>query len=382
MGGRITALDVLRGVAILGTLGSNIWIFTHPQGAMGFLLDFGSDFGADVGDTVDSLLQMLTNGKFLGLLSIMFGIGLAIQHDSAVRRGQRWPGWYLWRSALLLFEGLLHYVLIFEFDVLMFYAIVSVLVAFLVGCGSRVQSGWMIAMGAVNLAVVGLITVALLTGGSTVGDPALALATDSWWSGVQDRIEYFGAFRAEGFLVLPLSTVLFLAGARLYKAGALEDSDRGARIQRRLVVWGLGVGVPLNVLTTVAGPDWFAVDRYLCAPLVAFGLLGGITALVNRMRPEPGLVRGGVTAVGRSALSCYIAQNVIASVLCYQWGLGLAQRFGHLGAVFAVGTWLVISALLVLGASWWMRRFPRGPVETLWDKAYRAPQRRRPAAVL
>ena len=116
---------------------------------------------------------------------------------------------------------------------------VSVLIAFLVGRGSRAQSGWMIAMGLVNLAFVGLITLELLTGG-TVGDPGFVLTTDSWWTGVQDRVEYFSLFRSEGFLVLPLSTVLFLAGARLYKAGALEGTERGRRIQRRLVVWGRG----------------------------------------------------------------------------------------------------------------------------------------------
>ncbi|MFJ6673052.1 DUF418 domain-containing protein [Actinosynnema sp. NPDC091369] len=372
MGGRIAALDVLRGVAILGTFGTNVWVFTDPQGVMGFL----AGFGAGAGDPVTALLQMITNGKFLGLLSIMFGIGLAIQHRSAVRRGRRWPGWYLWRSALLLFEGLLHYVLVFEFDVLMFYAVVSVLVAFLVGRGGRVQVGWMVAAGALNLALVGLITFGMLSGGATVGEPGFVLTTDSWWSGVQARVEHFGVFRAEGFLVLPLSTLLFLAGVRLFQAGALEDSARGSRIQRRLVVWGLGVGVPLNVATTLAGRDWFAVDRYVCAPLVAFGLLGAITALVNRMRAEAGPLRRGLTAVGRSALSCYVGQNVIASALCYQWGLGLAHRWGHLGPWFTAGVWLLVAALLLVGASWWMRRFARGPVEALWDRAYRAPQRR------
>ncbi|KOX24787.1 membrane protein [Saccharothrix sp. NRRL B-16348] len=372
MGGRIVALDVLRGVAILGTFGTNVWAFTHPQGVTGFLTGFGSGSG----DAVTALLQMITNGKFLGLLSIMFGIGLAIQHRSAERRGRRWPGWYLWRSALLLFEGLLHYVLVFEFDVLMFYAVVSVLVAYLVGRSGRVQVGWMVAMGAVNLAVVGLITVALLTGSTTTGDPGFVLTTDSWWGGVQARVEHFAVFRAEGFLVLPLSGLLFLAGARLFKAGALENSARGARIQRRLAVWGLGVGVPLNVATTLAGASWFAVDRYVCAPLVAFGLLGGITLLVNRLRAEAGPVRRGVTAVGRSALSCYVGQNVIASALCYQWGLGLAQRWGHLGAWFTGAVWLAVAVLLMVGASWWMRRFERGPVEAVWDWAYRAPQRR------
>ncbi|MFD7656516.1 DUF418 domain-containing protein [Actinosynnema sp. NPDC059797] len=374
MSGRIAALDVLRGVAILGTFGTNAWVFTHPDGASGFLNLLG---GAD--DDGGALLRLLTNGKFLALLSIMFGIGLAIQHRSALRRGARWPGWYLWRSALLLVEGLLHYVLIFEFDVLMFYAVVSVAIAFLVGRGGRAVKGWAIGIGLVHVSLVALITLALVSGAAEL-DGGPVLPVDSWWTQVRDRVEHFAYFRAEAFFVLPLSAVLFLAGARLFGAGALEDSPRGLRLQRRLVLWGLGLGVPLNVLTTLAGPDWFAVDRYLCAPLVAFGLLGGITWLVNRMRAEQGVLRAGLSAVGRAALSCYVAQNLLASALCYPWGLGLATRFG--GAWFTVAVWFAVSALLVAGASWWLARFSRGPVEALWDRAYRAPQRltRPPAA--
>ncbi|XVV06188.1 DUF418 domain-containing protein [Actinosynnema sp. CA-248983] len=371
MGGRITALDVLRGVAILGTLGTNIWIFTHPAGPGGFLT------GAD--DWGEALLRMVSNGKFLGLLSILFGIGLALQHASAVKRGQRWPGWYLWRSALLLFEGLLHYLLIFEFDVLMFYAIVSVLVAFLVGRSDRVVRAWLGGALVLHLAFVGLVTWAMHLGDGSLGG-SLPVDTSTWLGQVKSRIEFADVFRAEIVFVLPLSTVLFLAGARLLRAGALEDSDRGLRIQRRLAGWGLGLGLPLNVVTTLAGGEWFAVDRYVAAPIVSFGLLGAITVVVHRMRSAEGFLRRGVTAVGRSALSCYIAQNVIASVLCYQWGLNLTGRLGHLGVWYAVGAWVVVSGLLMLGASWWMKRFARGPVEAAWNWAYRAPQRRPVAA--
>ncbi|MBW4717058.1 DUF418 domain-containing protein [Saccharothrix sp. SC076] len=358
-------------MAILGTLGTNIWIFTDPAGPGGFLT------GAS--GTGEALLRMLSNGKFLALLSILFGIGLAVQHRSAVRRGLRWPGWYLWRSALLLFEGLLHFILIFEFDVLMFYALVSVLVAYLVGRGDRTRWGWLVGAAVLHTALVGVVTLGLMTGNAST-DGGLVIDTSSWLAHVGSRLDNFVVFRLEAVFVLPLSTVLFLAGAMLLRGGALEDSPHGRRVQRRLMAWGLGLGLPLNVLTALAGSGWFAVDRYVCAPLVAFGLLGAITALVHRMRAEAGPLRRGVTAVGRSALTCYIAQNLVASVLCYRWGLDLTGRFGHLGVWFTAAMWLVVSTLLVLGASWWMGRHERGPVETLWNWAYRAPQRR-PAAV-
>ncbi|MBC6450509.1 DUF418 domain-containing protein [Actinokineospora xionganensis] len=365
VGGRVAALDVLRGVAILGTLGTNIWIFTTPGGAAGFLSGGGSGFA-------ETFLRFLSNGKFLALLSIMFGIGLAMQHASAVRRGERWPGWYLWRSALLLLEGLIHYVLIFEFDVLMFYALVSVLVAYLVGRGDKVIRGWMIGQAVLLVSIIGLLTWALLA--SKAGGPSGGLPADtsSWFAQVQARLDYAGVYRVEAIFAIPLSTVLFLAGARLLRAGALEDSDRGKRIQRGLTVWGLGLGVPLNAVTSFAGTEWFLVDRYLCAPVVAFGLLGLITMVVNRMRAEAGVVRRGLTSVGRAALTCYVGQNVIASILCYDWGFGLN---GH-GPAVSAALWLVISVLLMAGAAWWLRRHERGPVEALWQWAYRAPQPR------
>lgn len=363
MGERITALDVLRGVAILGTLGTNVWIFTDPRGAAGFL---------DAPDgAAETALLALSNGKFLALLSILFGVGLAIQHASAVRRGARWPGWYLWRSALLAVEGALHYALVFEFDVLMFYAVVSVLVAFLVGRAAR---GWLIGAAALHLTVVGLLTALLVAaGGGAVG--GLPTDTSSWLAQVRTRLELFAVFRAEALFVIPLSTALFLAGALLLRAGALEDSARGRRIQARLTGWGLGLGVPLTALMAVAGPSWFLVDRYVVAPLVAFGLLGAITALVHRTRG--GHLRRGVTAVGRTALSCYVAQNVLASILCYRWGLGLADRLAPLGAWWTAGCWLLVSALLLAGATWWARRFARGPLEAAWHWAYLAPRRTR-----
>ena len=36
---RFAALDVLRGMAILGTLATNIWIFTNPEGLVGYVND-------------------------------------------------------------------------------------------------------------------------------------------------------------------------------------------------------------------------------------------------------------------------------------------------------------------------------------------------------
>ncbi|MGR6920870.1 DUF418 domain-containing protein [[Actinomadura] parvosata] len=396
---RIDALDVLRGVAILGTLGTNIWIFTDPAGPLG-ILSFGGEPGV-----VETFLRFLSNGKFLGLLTLLFGVGLELQYRSAARKGTRWPGRYLWRAALLLAEGAVHFVLIFEFDVLMGYALTSMIVAYLIGRSRRAVTAWMVAAGTLHVAVVGLVTLALLTAspgggtgspgggtgspgggtgspgggtGSAGGGTATVAYPAGWLDQVRLRLDNLVLFRAELVFIVPLGIVLFLLGSRLMRAGLFEE--RGARLRGRLMAAGLGVGVPLNLITSFAGPAWFVVDRYLVAPLVALGLLALITSIVLGMRGEPGVLRRGLTAVGRTALSCYVFQNVAASVLCYGWGLGLAGRLDGLRPWWVPVAWGGICLLFMVLASLWLRRFERGPLELAWQWAYQAPFRTRAAA--
>ncbi|MGH3915051.1 MAG: DUF418 domain-containing protein [Pseudonocardiaceae bacterium] len=371
MSRRIDVLDVLRGLAILGTLGTNIWIFTDPQGPAGVLKGLTSL------DPIGQTLGFLANGKFLALLTLLFGMGLELQYQSARRRGAPWPGWYLWRAALLFVEGLLHYLLVFEFDILMGYAVTAVIVAWLIGRSDRAVRAWMIAVGALHVLVVVLLTVLLASAAPAAGGgPPLSFPTDSWTEQVLDRITLAPVYRIEAVFIVPLGIVLFLAGSRLLRAGALADDAAGRRIRVRLMAVGLGVAAPLNLLTTFTGPDWFLVDRYLLPPFVALGLLGLITTVTYRLAAGPGLLRTGMTAVGRTALSCYVFQNLVAGALCYDWGLGLATRFADARPWWVIGAWVGICALFMSLSVWWLRRFDRGPLELLWNHAYQTPQRR------
>ncbi|MER7077202.1 uncharacterized protein SAMN02982929_05209 [Saccharopolyspora kobensis] len=367
---RIGALDVIRGVAILGTLGTNIWIFTNPQGptaALNITLDGGASY-------VEAALRWLANGKFLALLTLLFGIGLELQYRSAKRRGGKWPGWYLWRAGLLFTEGLLHYVLIFEYDVLMSYAVTSILVAYLIGRSDRAQRGWMIAMGTVHVAFIGLTTLGMLSGHVSLSTPPTDLYTHgSYLEQLTGRLTEWGSYRAEAIFIIPLSTLLFLAGARLYRAGVFNADQQ--RLRNRLMLFGFGIGVPLNLVTTFAGPEWLMVDRYILPPAIALGLLGLIPTVLASLRGEPGVLRRGLTSVGRTALSCYVFQNLVGAVLCYGWGLGLAAQFDWARPWWVLLAWAAICATFMTLASLWLRRFERGPLEAVWNWAYHLPQR-------
>nr|WP_184945603.1 DUF418 domain-containing protein [Planomonospora venezuelensis] len=359
----------------MGTLGTNIWIFTDPGGPAG-VLDALAQPGA-----VETFLRFLTNGKFLALLTLLFGVGLELQYRSARRRGAPWPGWYLWRAALLFAEGLIHYFLIFEFDVLMGYAVTSMIVACLIGRSDRVVRAWIIGVGVVFAVVIGLLTAALSAGRDTAAGPASGedtlFSAGSYAEQVAARAELFVLYRLEAVFIVPLGIVLFLLGSRLMRAGVFERSERGAALRRKIMIVGLGAGVPLNLLTSYAGEDWFLVDRYLLPPLVALGLLGLVATLAHRVSGAPGPVRRGLTAVGRTALSCYVFQNLVGAALCYGWGLGLAARLDGLRPWWVPVAWAGVCLLFMTLASLWLRRFDRGPLELLWQWAYQAPQRSR-----
>ncbi|MER6950139.1 DUF418 domain-containing protein [Nonomuraea sp. NPDC000554] len=371
---RIDALDVLRGVAIMGTLGTNIWIFTNPGGPAE-LMGLGGHIGV-----VESFLRFLSNGKFLGLLTLLFGIGLELQYRSAVRKGVTWPGRYLWRATLLLLEGALHYVLIFEFDVLMGYAITSMIVAYLIGRSERTVRIWMITAGTTLVALVSLMTLGLLAAGDSAfrAVPTTLYSQGSWTDQVASRFQQLPLYRSELIFIIPMGIVLFLLGGRLLRAGVFDE--RGAGLRRKLTIIGLGIAAPLNLLTSYAGPAWFAVDRYILAPLVALGLLGAITSIVLRMSGSPGVVRRAISNVGRTALSCYVFQNLAASALCYGWGLGLAAQLDWLRPWWVPGAWAGICLLFVVLSSLWLRRFERGPLELAWQWAYQAPWAKRAEA--
>ncbi|MFC3452897.1 DUF418 domain-containing protein [Amycolatopsis speibonae] len=375
-GRRISSLDLLRGVAILGTFGTNVFLFAHPGGPMGFFQDF-TGAATTFTERAEIGLRLLSNGKFLALLTILFGVGLELQYQSSRRRGVPWPGRYPLRAGILFLEGFAHYLLVFEGDVLMAYGLTSLLVAYLVGRSDRVVRNVIVVVGGVYATLLLAVTALLVATPDISGEPPPVdpSATASWPAQVSVRLNDFLLLRAEIILIVPSAVVLFLLGSRLRRAGVFDDTAEGRRLRFRLLILGFAVGLPLNVLTAFSGPDWLLVDRYLLPPLVALGLLALVTHLALRMRDTPGIVRSGLMSVGRTALSCYVLQNLLAGILCYGWGFGLAERFADARPWWIVGLWGFVGLVNVAFAAVWLRYFERGPLELLMHRLY-TPRRR------
>nr|WP_255497775.1 DUF418 domain-containing protein [Pseudonocardia sp. SID8383] len=244
------------------------------------------------------------------------------------------------------------------------YATASVLVAWLVGRSARVRVAAACVAGAVTVLLVGGATVA--TAGSTGADVPLPPYPATWTGQVAARLADPLLYRVELALIVPSAVVLFLAGSALLRAGLF---DAGATTLRRRMI-GTGVaGALLTVLTTLGGDPWFLVERYLVAPLVALGLLGLVPEVLARLRGPAGPVRCGLIALGRTAMSCYVGQNVVAAVLFGAWGLGVAGALAGVAAPLrtgaVVGMWVLVVAGSAAAAGWWLRRHDRGPLEAL-----------------
>ncbi|WP_079169437.1 DUF418 domain-containing protein [Streptomyces sp. CC77] len=377
---RLALLDVVRGVAILGTLMTNVWIFTAPGGEWGVLSGSGGAPGfasGSVGDAAETVFRAVADGKFLSLLTILFGAGIALQYAAAERRGLPWPGRYRWRALFLFAEGTVHFVLVFAWDVLMGYAVTALYVAWLLSRSERARRRAMWWAGGLHLALMLLLTAALALGGPAAGAGGVPqrvvdlYAHGSWPDQIAFRLENAVVLRAEPVLTFGLLVFLFLLGVRLLRAGAFGADAAGRRLRARMLAWGLGLGVPLNAACVLAGEAGFLPGRYVAAPLVAVGYAGLIGLLVDRVR-RPGLLMGACISLGRAALSGYVLQNVLCVLVAYGVGLGLAARLGDAWRPWWVmGLWVAVSLVLLVGSSLWLRRFGSGPLEALQRRALR-----------
>lgn len=365
---RIRLLDILRGFAILGTLGTNIWIFAHA-GDLSYITTFDHSGWWGANDLLRMIVLFLVNGKLLGLLTIMFGVGLEMKYQQAERKGKPWPGVYLWAVLFLVLEGLLHFILVMEYDILMSYGVTAIIAAFIVKGGDRLIARTMNVIGSVfTIAILALAGLMLASGASvSLGsfDDVVALYQEgTWMEQVQYRLANFLPLRMEAILVIPTNVFLFLLGIRFMRSGVFSPDENGKRLRKRLFRLGIYVGVPLNLLIFVPGGAFDLPVRYLFAPLMSMGYIAILARMIQYTKLE--WLWRLLENAGKMSLSCYVLQNLMASAVFYGWGLGLA---GELNSAAIIAVWLVISAFQLGMASLWLRGFKLGPMETVRKQA-------------
>ena len=374
LGERITTLDAIRGVAVLGILLMNAVSFGLEPAAYWNIGAGGIDTWFDW--VVGGAGEIFVDQKFMGLFSMLFGAGIVLFFERARDKGRR-AGWLsFWRNALLLGIGILH-VALWDGDVLILYAICSVFLIALHRLGPRA----LFALGALSL--LGAVALAIAI------QPTVESAADlgQFWLSEADlgrdaadraRFDTVAALRVENWFLgdaFLRALGMMLIGVALYRTGVITGA-RSPEFYRRAASWGFGIGLPLSVggfawmAATDFSPD-VAIVGTVPNTLATFPLALAYLSLVAlwNLRSETALHRR-VHAVGRMALTNYLTQTIIGVIV-----LRTLFEPGDLNRSWVL---LFIVAVWVVQLAWsrpWLDRFRYGPFEWAWRCAtYRSLQ--------
>jgi len=390
---RIDSLDFIRGIAVMGILAANIVAFGQPFAAY----MYPDAFLTEHGPTSDWMLvgqYVLIDNKMRGLFTLLFGAGMYLFMERAWARGStRWL--QVWRLAILLVFGLIHFFLIWMGDILLYYALSGFLVVAMLRWSAKTQLGIGLAgyLGGA-LFYAAFVSMPYLIAETSMGeqnvwaesrtamqegmDIALAdgeIETELTIAGdyaglVEHRLAEHGTDPLTNLGLFIWETLpLMLIGVALYRLGFFN----GGYSRAGLVRWGwigLIVGgamyLALGMWVKSVGFTYYAMLAVYVAwsPIPQLIMVLGMAALMVAFSPAwTGWLAERVRAAGRAAFTNYLGTSIVMMFLMHGWALGL---FGELNRpmlyLLTLGMWV----LMLAWSKPWLDRYRYGPLEWLW----------------
>jgi uncharacterized protein len=392
---RLIALDVLRGVAVMGILLMNIAGFGLPQAAYLNPAAYGGATGADLAAWTFGFV--LVDGKMRALFSLLFGAGMVLVIERADAAGQNGTIVHLRRMATLLAIGTVHAYLIWSGDILILYAIVGTFALPHIARSNRS----LLAIASLLLVAQWLLLWSLVGGLAAVRDAALApdasAAAVQAWRSIADQVGlpslmaigrelatfqggYAGIFnerlRHASTPLLQLvdagaeTLALMLFGMVGVRSGFLTGRWSASAYARTATIT-YGTGLPLLGLlaadTIGSGFDEVVTVQaatLYAAPLRIVVMIGHVALLLYWVRRAPdGLLAGRIAAVGRAAFSNYLATSIVMTTIFYGYGLGW---FGQLSRAELYAMVPLAWVAMLAWSKPWLDRYRFGPFEWLW----------------
>ncbi len=379
---RIQVIDALRGFALLGILIMNIISFANPQWVLLNPTVHGSFEGVEKWIWVVS--HVLADQKFMTIFSPLYGAGILLFMDNLERRGIKPTRVFLRRSLWLLLFGLLHWILLWDGDILVTYAL------------SGMAVYWLRHRAPVVLILTGLAVIAVhpvLMLGADLSLPYMpaneAAALKADFAPSMDVINADIALHREPYpfqvrqriMDAPNETLYTIALWGFWRAAGLMlmgmaawklrlfTAERSDRTYIGLAGVGLLLGLPIVSfgiwdrmrMGWDAAHTFYGDGNYWASILVSAGYIGVI--MLAERRDWLSNVRHWLASVGRMAFTNYILQTVICVTVFQGFGGGLYGTTSRLEqTIFILGVWILQIVLSV----WWLQRFRYGPLEWLW----------------
>jgi uncharacterized protein len=389
---RIPALDLIRGIAVLGILAVNIAGFAAPDSASVSPHLPRTGTPADV--WTFAAVMIVFEGKMRGLFALLFGASMLLFVERAEAKGRDGARLQLHRLGWLALFGYLHFLLLWDGDILFLYAVVG-----LGALGLRRAAP-------LPSVLAALVMFALWQGvGTAMWYPAVsneAAVLDGAASAAQHQSHgaALAAARQEDQLDIeratlgfadqartrltdeaffPLLLVIFnwaevltlmLVGMALYRTGFFTGAWPRAQLRQIALLGIVGGGAMTAGFVLWAGQRGFpemlmhqAIQSMLGSAHL-FMTLGFAALAMLRAEWLLGRALGRrLEAAGRMAFSNYLATSLVMTAIFSGWGLGLFGQYGSFGQM----AFVVLGWALMLGWSKpWLDRYRQGPLEWLW----------------
>lgn len=384
---RIVSMDVVRGLALLGILISNMIFFSQPHGINGWRADLW--FGpAD--KFADWISMIFIEGKFYPIFSMLFGLGVSMQMERASSRGLEIKTVYLRRLYVMMGFGILHGILLWEGDVLLVYALCGLVLWLFRNRKPKTLLFWaagFVLIPASLILFIGLV-LHLLS-----GHPEVQSAMSESYAGDEEtRSEMFRIFvtgsyfdvvfyrlKEMVFMILltlfyaPLYLGLFLIGMWAGRKEILAEVQKHTRLLVSILLICGAVGLMANLIGAWLQIDGITESNYglmligngiisIFGSVLAFAYIAGLALLIHYRSSWTGLF-APLAAVGRMALTNYLAQSLIATTIFYGYGFGFGGNVGRMGVI---GISLMIFAAQIAFSVCWLKFYRYGPMEWLW----------------
>lgn len=415
---RVSNIDVLRGIALLGILVLNIDDFGNP----GFLHDIpvGTPINNFAGPHVHLNLALLLikwmffEGKMRGLFSMLFGAGVILLTSRVERRGgTSVADIYTRRNLLLLFFGVLHSCLAWHGDILFDYGLQALLFLY---PARKLSAKTLLWLGTTLSLVIATLGGVLFLGAFqdfSLSDKAAAIqAQQKAGTAItteQKELLHQWRDRVESQRITPEKTQDAVHQATLgYPASILARAQEGFQggfpdfhidliadtLSAMLIGMGLmklgfftgelsyasywlttligfGISVPIYAVGILkaysSGFNFLEMEKWVWLPYYLTREAGSLAiAAVVILIIKSGLFKAPlrwIEAVGITAFSNYILTSLICQTV-FVWGpwklYGRLEYYQLMYVVFGVWTINLIASPL------WLKRYAIGPLEWVW----------------
>lgn len=388
---RLGAVDLMRGIAVLGVFVMNIRDFSMPLRSFDDPLFAGGS--AAINLPIWAIANVFFQDKMIALLSMLYGAGIILLAEKSRSDGLSPTAVHCKRNVALFALGMAHAYFLWFGDILNTYA----LCAFALWPLRKLSAKKLLLIGTAVCA----LAVVLRQWPDLYRNGVRPWLIESWHPRERPPMTWDEAYRSnwldlfrwrawlnfywhfDGGLAFNIWRCggAMLLGMGLLKSNLFSAAADPAKL-RLLRRFGFGFGFPLclsGVYETLAehpvlGKNFglssfskFEPSMTIAASyLIALGYAASI--VLWHRRPGRSTVRERLAIVGRTALSVYLLQTIVTVTVLDPWGFA---RWGTWSFARQIGFVLAVNAVLIILASLWNRRFGQGPFERLLRMSYR-----------